>query len=156
MRTLLICTFAFAFVAVPAAAKDDPKVSAEVMAIARAQIAAGIAQKPWAERMAAIADDYTLFNVFAPTRIEGKANVVSLNTANDAGGGKTLATEMLNSRVQVYGDTAILTFNAYSINQDKDGKTMPGTSKVTRVYVRDGGAWKNVHSHFSSVTPPAN
>ena len=122
MRTLLICTFAFAFVAVPATAKDDPKVSAEVMAIARAQIAAGIAQKPWAERMTAIANDYTLFNVFAPTRIEGKANVVSLNMANEAGG----------------------------------GKTMPGTSKVTRVYVRDGGAWKNVHSHFSAVTPPAN
>ena len=156
MRTIIVSFIAVAMVAVPANAAEDPKVAAEVMAIARAQIAASIAQKPFSERMVAATEDYTIFTPAAPTRIDGKANIMSINTANNMDGGKQLHNELLNPKVQVYGDTAILTYNSYSINQDKNGRTSPSNQKVTRVYVRQSGAWRNVHGHFSTPTPPAN
>jgi len=144
----------FAFAAVPALAQDDPRVAAEVIRLAQAQIDATVAGRPVVERMSAISDDYSLFQAFSNTRIDGKAAVVSLNTAGDAGGDKTLVTQMLNSRVQVYGDTAILTYNTYSINQDRGGDVSPEQSRVTRVYVRRGGRWTNVHTHISRPAMP--
>jgi ketosteroid isomerase-like protein len=145
---------ALAFLATPAVAQDDPRVAAEIVGLAQAQIDATVARRPVAERMSAISDDYTLFQTFSNTRIDGKAGVVALNTALDAGGGRTLVTQMLNSRVQVYGDTAILTYNTYSINQDREGATSSDQSRVTRVYVRRGARWLNVHTHISRPATP--
>ena len=153
-RTLVIAAAFFAVAAAPAFAQDDPRVAAEIIKLAQAQIDATTAQRPVPERMSAIADDYTLFQAFSDTRIDGKDAVVALNTATDLGGGKTLVTRMLNSRVQVYGDTAILTYNTYSINQDREGATSPDQSRITRVYVRRGGHWQNVHTHISRPATP--
>lgn len=54
-------------------AGDDPKVAAEVMALARAQWAAETTGKSVAEQMADTADDYTEFNPDFPVRLDGKA-----------------------------------------------------------------------------------
>ena len=61
---------------------------------------------------------------------------------------KTLDFQMYNPRVQVYGDTAILTYNSAS-TVNFGGRVMNYTSKVTSVYVRQGGAWRVVHAHES-------
>lgn len=153
-RASVVVAALFALVAAPALAQDDPRVAAEVIKLAQAQIDATVAGRPVVERMSAISDDYSLFQAFSNTRIDGKAAVVALNTATDAGGGKTLATQMLNSRVQVYGDTAILTYNTYSINLDRTGATSSDQARVTRVYVRRGGRWLNVHTHISRPATP--
>ena len=143
-----------ALAAIPVAAQDDPRVAAEIIALAQAQIDATVARSPVAQRMSAISDDYTLFQGYSLTRLDGKAAVAALNTALDAGGGKTLVTQMVNSRVQQYGDTAILTYNTYGINQNREGATSSDQSRITRVYVRRGGRWTNVHTHISSPAKP--
>ena len=64
---------------VPAWAADDPRVAAEIMALARAQWAAEIAGQPVAQQMSSLADDYTEYNGDYPTRIDGKAMAVAMS-----------------------------------------------------------------------------
>jgi hypothetical protein len=40
---------------------------------------------------------------------------------------------MLNPKVQVYGNVAILSYNYMGMTKDKDGKTTPNRAKSTRV-----------------------
>ncbi|HZT59689.1 MAG TPA: nuclear transport factor 2 family protein [Pyrinomonadaceae bacterium] len=56
---------------------------------------------------------------------------------------------MYNPRVQVYGDTAVLTYNEM-ISGTYDGQPSTYTGKVTMVYVRQGGVWRGVHYHESA------
>jgi len=59
--------------------------------------------------------------------------------------------EMYNPRVQVYGDTAVLTYNT-SVAATIAGRPVQYTGKMTSVYVRQGGQWRVVHGH-ESVNP---
>jgi len=68
-----------------------------------------------------------------------------------APGDKAMFSDMQNPKVQVYGDTAILTYNFAGIRRDKDAKLIPATAKSTRVYVRQGGKWVLVHANFAPV-----
>lgn len=142
LATLLLCS-------AQVYAGDDPKVAAEIMAMARAQWAAEIAGKSAADQMANAADDYTEFNGDYPTRIDGKALNVQLGEASGSSSTKTIAADMTNAKVQVYGDVAVLTYNFVGVTKDKDGKTEPTVAKSTRVYVRTGGKWMLVHANFA-------
>jgi ketosteroid isomerase-like protein len=64
--------------------------------------------------------------------------------------------DMANDKVQVYGDTAILTYNYVRIARAKDGKITPGNAKLTRVYNRQNGHWMLVHANFAPVQALAN
>ena len=55
---------------------------------------------------------------------------------------------MLNPKVQVYGDVAVLTYNYAGVNQNKDGELNNIKAKSTRVYVKTDGTWKLVHANF--------
>ena len=59
--------------------------------------------------------------------------------------------QMYNPRVQVYGDTAILTYNS-SVSATMAGQPMNYTAKVTSVYVKQGNTWRVVHAH-ESINP---
>lgn len=132
-----------------ALAADNPQVAAAIMALARSQWAAEIAGKSAAEQNVSLADDYTEFNPDYPTRLEGKALATQMAAAS---GGDTAAfSDMQNAKVQVYGDTAILTYNFVGIRKDAAGKTSPNTAKSTRVYVKTGGEWKLVHANFAPL-----
>ena len=144
----------FLFAAAPALAEENPRVASEIMALARSQWAAEISGKPASDQMASVADDYTEFNPDLPTRIDGKA--MALRMTEVAPGGKTLFGDMQNPKVQVYGDTAILTYNYAGIVQGTDQKITPSTAKSTRVYVRQNGRWSLVHANFAPVPAPAN
>ena len=150
MATLLVTSFQVAI------AGDDPKVAAEVIAVTRAQWAAEVQGKSVAEQNAVLADDYTEFNPDYPVRIDGKAANVALYDAQALSGGKSVAGDMMNARVQVYGDVAILTYNYVGVVQEKDGKTNNNAAKSTRVYAKVGGQWKLVHANFAPVASPAN
>jgi ketosteroid isomerase-like protein len=140
-----------ALVASPAIAGENPKVAAEVMALARAQWAAEIAGKSVSEQTTTLADDYTEFSAGTPIRIDGKAMNARLYQAASMDGSKPLASDMVNPKVQVYGDTAILTYNFVGMLQTKDGKVEPNNAVSTRVYSLVNGEWMLVHGHFSVV-----
>ena len=153
-RLLTICSASALFViAAPAAAAEDPRVAAEIIALARAQWAAEIAGQPAAQQMASVADDYTEFNGDCPTRIDGKDMATRMSEI--APYAKPVFADLSNPKVQVYGDTAILTYNYAGITRGADGKVNPAVAKSTRVYVRQGGQWKLVHANFAPVVPPA-
>jgi uncharacterized protein (TIGR02246 family) len=61
---------------------------------------------------------------------------------------KYLDYQMHNPRVQVYGDTAILTYNG-SFTMTMGGQPMHYTAKLTSVYVKQGNTWRVVHGHES-------
>jgi len=136
--------------ATPALAGEDAKVAAEIMALARAQWAAEVAGKSPEEQMASVADDYTEFNPVYPVRLDGKAMAVRMATADTSS--TTLFGDMENGKVQVYGDTAILSYNFVGVVRDKDGKITPSSAKSTRVYARQGGKWMLVHANFAPVS----
>jgi ketosteroid isomerase-like protein len=61
--------------------------------------------------------------------------------------------QMYNARVQVYGDTAVLTYNS-SVSVTMAGQPLNYTAKVTSVYVKQGNTWRTVHGH-ESMNPGA-
>ena len=95
-----------------------------------------------------LADDATFFDAMNPyLETDPKANFlpkfekyVEMYKIEDF--------EMFNPRVQVYGDTAVLTYNEM-ISGAYDGRPSTYTGKVTMVYVRQGGTWRGVHYHES-------
>ena len=145
---------ALMMVSAPVRAADDPKVAAEVMALARAQWASEIAGQTSGQQMASVADDYTEFNADYPTLLVGKSLATSM--AEVPPYAKPVFSDMQNGRVQVYGDTAILTYNFAGITRGADGKTEPAIAKSTRVYVKQGGKWMLVHANFAPVQGPRN
>jgi ketosteroid isomerase-like protein len=140
------------FIPAPAAAADDPRVAGEIIALAKSQWAAEIAGQPAAQQMSQLADDYTEFNGDYPTRIDGKDLAVRMGEV--APYAKPVLADMSNAKVQVYGDTAILTYNYTGITRSADGKVNPSVAKSTRVYVKQGGQWRLVHANFAPVVPP--
>lgn len=136
-----------------ALAADNPRVAAEVIALARAQWAADTAGQTPAQQMASLANDYTEFNADYPTLLVGKDLAVRMAAFPPYE--KRMFSEMQNPRVQVYGDTAILTYNFAGIRAGADGKTQPQITKSTRVYVKEGGHWMLVHANFAPVFSPA-
>jgi ketosteroid isomerase-like protein len=150
---LLVAAAAMSLCA-PAMAAEDPRIAAEVMALARAQWAAEISGQPAAVQMATVADDYTEFNGDYPTRIDGKAMALAMNNVTPST--KSVYGDMQNAKVQVYGDTAILTYNFAGISRTAEGKTQPSIAKSTRVYARSGGRWMLVHANFAPVTVPGD
>jgi ketosteroid isomerase-like protein len=133
----------------PVQAADNPQVTAEIMALARAQWASEIAGEPMAQQNVSLADDYTEFNGDFPTLLVGKAMSTRMGevTPND----KAMFSDMQNGRVQTYGDTAVLTYNFAGLRRGPDGKVAPALAKSTRVYVKQGGQWKLVHANFAPV-----
>jgi ketosteroid isomerase-like protein len=133
----------------PVQAADNPQVAAEIMALARSQWASEIAGEPMAQQNATLADDYTEFNGDFPTLLVGKTMSTRMGevTPND----KAMFSDMQNGRVQVYGDTAILTYNFAGLRRAADGKVASSLAKSTRVYVKQGGKWMLVHANFAPV-----
>jgi ketosteroid isomerase-like protein len=125
----------------------------EIMAIAKAQWAAEM-KKNTAEALKNLADDYTEFNSDFSTRIDGKDAATRLSEASLSADSTLLTAEMLNPKVQLYGDVAILSYNFAGVNKDKDGKIQNTRAKSTRVYVRKGGQWSLVHANFGADPLP--
>ena len=138
-------------------AQANQAVADEIIKIVKAQWAAEIADPTnVAEHLKTFADDYTEFNGDYATRLEGKALITRLSEAGSKDPGRGLASEMLNPKVQVYGDVAILSYNYAGISKNKDGVTKPGRAKSTRVYAKIGGSWKLVHANFAPDPLPNN
>ena len=153
MRSIILKLVAssIALVGVPATVFAD--AASDVIAITKAQWAANIANDvPTA--MKDVADDYTEFNPGAPIRLDGKALNTRMGEATASGSTRQILAEMTNPHVQVYGNTAVLSYNFIGMNKNKDGEVDTFLAKSTRVYVKDGRSWKLVHANFAPVTVP--
>ena len=68
--------------------------------------------------------------------------------------GFKLNVQLRHVEVSVYGDTAVTTnYGAGRITQP-DGTVNPTNNRITRVWVKQGGQWKQVHQHLSPVRLP--
>jgi len=60
--------------------------------------------------------------------------------------------EFVNPRIQAYGDAAVLTCQLLAVVLDPDGTSKVRTPwHISEVFVRAGGAWRLVHTHWSYV-----
>ena len=143
-----ICfVLALGVIATEAVSKD---VDDEIISITKAQWAAEM-KKDSSTAMKNIASDYTEFNFTYPTRLDGKELNQRLAEAQVAASGDLIVAEMANEKVQVYGDTAILTYNFIGAIKEKDGTVQPLLAKSTRVYIRENNRWMLVHANFAAV-----
>lgn len=134
-------------------AQTNQQIADEIIAMVKAQWAAGVADPGnVAEQFKNTADDYTEFNSDYSTRIDGKALNMKMSEATSKDPGRTLVGEMLNPKVQIYGDVAIISYNYAGVVKNKDGETKPVRAKSTRVYAKQGGKWKLVHANFGADT----
>lgn len=140
---------ALLMIGAPVQAADNPQVTAEIMALARAQWASEVAGEPMAQQNVSLADDYTEFNPDFPSLLVGKTMSTRMGEVTPYD--KAMYSDMQNGRVQTYGDTAILTYNFVGLRRGADGKVLPSLSKSSRVYVKQGGKWMLVHANFSPM-----
>ena len=127
----------------------NQQITDEIINIVKAQWAVEIADpNNFAEQFKNIADDYTEFNGDYSTRIDGKSVMSKLSEPFGKDVSRSVASEMLNPKVQVYGDVAIISYNFAGVTKDKDGSMKPNRAKSTRVYAKLNGKWKLVHSNF--------
>lgn len=140
--TLLVLGFSSSLFAQSTAPSIEDEIIALTYKIWKAED-----DKDMATRNKFISDDYTEFNSDYATRIDGKAKNFNLSDAN-ATGGTSLANEMLNPKVQVFGDVAILSYNYAGVRKDNSGNVTSVKAKSTRIYVNMNGTWKLVHANF--------
>ena len=148
MRTAALGLIVSLAIGLPAFADSQDSVAKEVIALAKAQWAAGIAQDT-DKVISYLADDYTEFNGDYPTRIDGKELNASMRRAFAEGGSRQLLSDMANAKVQVYGDVAILTYNFMGSTLTSDGRVEANLAKSTRVYAKVDGNWTLVHANFA-------
>ena len=62
--------------------------------------------------------------------------------------------DMIDPTVQRHGDVALLTFNLVNYGKLPDApERVVARWNSTEVYIRTGGTWKIIHSHWSYVQP---
>lgn len=89
------------------------------------------------------AEDVSYFDPFCQGRIDGKPALAGLYEPI-AGQVHIEKSRMIAPRVQVYGDTAVLTFQFES--SGSEGSMLWNTTEVYRLI---GGDWKIVHTHWA-------
>ena len=98
------------------------------------------------------APDVTYFDTMSERRVDGLAAMKELLLPL-TGKIKIEHYEMLNPRVQRYGDAAILSYNLISHTRAPNGEARAVRWNSTAVYARHQGQWKIVHSHWSLTKP---
>lgn len=61
--------------------------------------------------------------------------------------------EMVDPKVQVYGEIAILSYNLVDYSKTSQGVEQKFLWNSTEVYHKEGGDWRIVHSHWSFTKP---
>jgi len=91
-------------------------------------------------------EEITYFDPSVESRLEGR-EALAVHYEPVRGKPQYARFELVDPRVQVFGDTSILTYVLET--RDTPNADSPGTLwKVTAVYHRFDGGWRVVHSHF--------
>lgn len=129
----------------PLSAAADP--ASEVIALERRAMDGWARGNP--DPFLASADpEITYFHVMTEKRVEGLSNVRALVEPYR---GRPLfeSYEMLEPKVQVAGDVAVLTYVLLRRNG-----TATNRWNATEVYRRRAEGWRLIHSHWSQTLPP--
>ncbi len=94
------------------------------------------------------ADEVTYFDPGTEKRIDGIGSLRQ-HYAPIEGKIKVERYEMLDPKVQVHGDTAVLTFNLIDYTARPEGSRGEDHWNATEVYRRINGRWKIIHTHWS-------
>ena len=98
------------------------------------------------------APDITYFDPMRDLRVDGiKAMKDAL--APLTGKIKIDHYEMLNAKVQRYGDAAVLSYNLITHAMRPAGESVTVRWNSTAVYARIAGQWKIIHSHWAFTKP---
>jgi uncharacterized protein (TIGR02246 family) len=99
------------------------------------------------------ADEITYFDPLQDRRVDGLA---AIRAVYEPFAGKFTVDryEMLNPKVQRYGDVAVLTYNLQNYARQADGTERPTTRwNSSAVFRRIEGRWRTIHSHWSYTKP---
>lgn len=98
-------------------------------------------------------DDVTYFDPTLDQRVDGHT-AIRKHIGPFAGKITIDRYEMVDPKVQVTGDIAILSFRIINYARRPDGgEAVANRWNTTEVYRRTGGAWRIAHSHFSLTRP---
>jgi RNA polymerase sigma factor (sigma-70 family) len=138
--------------AVAPAAAAERSVADEIVALEKGALDRWSHGDP-AGFFAIMAEEETYFDPLTDARIDG-VSALKTHMAPFAGRFRIERYEMLNPRVDVAGDVAVLTFNLVNHGARFDGGP-PGTARwnSTEVFRRIDGRWRIVHSHWSYTKP---
>jgi ketosteroid isomerase-like protein len=103
--------------------------------------------------MSLYADEITYFDPIQDRRVDGLPAIRALYEPL-AGKFTVDRYEMLNPKVQRYGDVAVLTYNLQNYARQADGTERPTTRwNSSAVFRRIDGRWRTIHSHWSYTKP---
>jgi ketosteroid isomerase-like protein len=102
------------------------------------------------------ASEVTYFDPFTETRVDGldamQVRLAPMKTMESPFA--DLRYDMIDPTVQRHGDVALLTFNLVNFGKLPDApERVLARWNSTEVYVRTGGTWKIIHSHWSYIQP---
>ena len=119
----------------------------EVLEITRQMLDAMYTANPDVHRQHS-ADDMSSYEWYiAPQRIDGLA--FHLGLIEGGGNGEPSRLDMLTPRVQIYGDTAIVSYTLLKTTLTETAPPQFSTINEARVFVKLAGIWKMVHLHKS-------
>ncbi|MGI8743319.1 MAG: YybH family protein [Bryobacteraceae bacterium] len=99
------------------------------------------------------APEVTYFDPMQDKRIDG-LDAIKAMQAPIEGKVRVDRYDMIDPKVQHYGDIAVLTFNLLSYRTGVDGKeAVVGRWNSTEVYRATVGTWKIIHVHWSYLKP---
>ncbi len=94
------------------------------------------------------AEEVTYFDTGTKQRVDGLKALKELYTPRE-GKIKIERYEMINPKVQIHGNTAVLTFNLIDYVPTSEGLTREVYWNSTEVYSQINGQWKIIHTHWS-------
>ena len=101
--------------------------------------------------MAQHAPNVTSFDAVGGLLVEAQSleeQVRDMQAVFDAG---ALNSYLRHVQVRIYGDAAVVTGYITGTATNPDGSVVPVMDRRTAVLIRQGGEWKEVHSHASPV-----
>jgi ketosteroid isomerase-like protein len=145
-RALPILAAAAALWAAPVWADDTSDPARQVLALEKQAMDGWLTGNP-DPQLAIFDSEITYFHIMSDKRIEGLPAVRQLFEQYR---GKRLydSYEMLNPKVQVSGDVAILTYQLARVNG-----SVTTSWKGTLVYQKKKEGWRVIHCHWSTVNP---
>jgi uncharacterized protein (TIGR02246 family) len=100
-----------------------------------------------------VADDYTYFDDLRDERVDGKQAITAIYEEL-RGKIHFPSFELIEPRVQVFGDLAVLTFNFRSFGpKDESGEEATSNWHTTEVFARQGPEWRLISTHWSPTGP---
>lgn len=128
--------------------KAESLVSEEILALERAALDRWSQGDP-AGFLELLGPEPTYFDPYQKARVDGFEAMRALY-GSIAGTFTIPRYEIIRPKVQLSGDTAVLTFNL--VNYGDDGE-VSSCWNSTEVYRRLAGGWRIVHSHWSNTMP---